>query len=52
MSLAQEQVNDPSLFIVGNKWHPGVIGIVAGRLKEKYNKPVAIIALKDGFTLN
>ena len=48
MSLAQEQVNDPSLFIVGNKWHPGVIGIVAGRLKEKYNKPVAIIALNDG----
>ncbi|MCF8494880.1 MAG: single-stranded-DNA-specific exonuclease RecJ [Rickettsiaceae bacterium] len=48
MSLAQAQINDPSLFIVGNNWHPGVIGIVAGRLKEKYNKPVAIIALKDG----
>ncbi len=48
MSLAQEQINDPSLFIVGNNWHPGVIGIVAGRLKEKYNKPVAIIALNDG----
>lgn len=48
MSLAQAQINDPSLFIVGNNWHPGVIGIVAGRLKEKYNKPVAIIALNDG----
>ena len=48
MSLAQAQINDPSLFIVGNNWHPGVIGIVAGRLKDKYNKPVAIIALNDG----
>ena len=48
MSLAQEQIQDPGLFIVGNNWHPGVIGIVAGRLKEKYNKPVAVIALNSG----
>ena len=48
MSLAQEQIHDPGLFIVGNNWHPGVIGIVAGRLKEKYNKPVAVIALNSG----
>ena len=47
-SMALEQKNDPMLFIAGEKWHPGVIGIVAGRLKEEYNKPVAVIALNDG----
>ncbi len=48
MNLAQAQIHNHSLFIVGNNWHPGVIGIVAGRLKEKYNKPVAVIALNNG----
>ncbi|WP_341758217.1 single-stranded-DNA-specific exonuclease RecJ [Candidatus Tisiphia endosymbiont of Ditula angustiorana] len=45
--IALTQENDSSLFIVGKGWHPGVIGIVAGRLKEKFNKPVAVIALND-----
>src|SRR6185312_11345884 len=30
-------------------WHPGVIGIVAGRLKEKLHRPVMVVALgEDG----
>jgi single-stranded-DNA-specific exonuclease len=29
-------------------WHPGVIGIVAGRLKERYNRPACVIAIADG----
>lgn len=33
--------------LAGNGWHPGVIGIVAGRLKEKTGKPVLVVAL-DG----
>ncbi len=45
--IALTQENDSSLFIVGKGWHPGVIGIVAGRLKEKFNKPVAVIALNN-----
>ncbi|MES2215083.1 MAG: single-stranded-DNA-specific exonuclease RecJ [Pseudomonadota bacterium] len=36
------------IMVAGEGWHPGVIGIVAGRLKEKYQKPVAVIALNDG----
>lgn len=40
--------NMPVLFAYGEGWHPGVIGIVAGRLKEKFNKPVAVIALENG----
>jgi single-stranded-DNA-specific exonuclease len=31
---------DNVLVVSGEKWHPGVIGIIAARLKEKYNKPV------------
>jgi single-stranded-DNA-specific exonuclease len=31
----------------GEGWHPGVIGIVAGRLKERYNRPACVVAL-DG----
>jgi single-stranded-DNA-specific exonuclease len=29
-------------------WHPGVIGIVAGRLKDKYRRPTFVIAVHDG----
>ena len=29
----------------GEGWHPGVIGIVAGRLRERYRKPVVVIGL-------
>ena len=47
-AMAEMQKDDPMLFIKGEGWHPGVIGIVAGRLKEKYNKPVAVIALNEG----
>jgi single-stranded-DNA-specific exonuclease len=33
--------------IAGHGWHPGVIGIVAGRIKEKTGKPAVVIALDD-----
>ena len=32
---------------VGEGWHPGVIGIVAGRLKEKYGCPAIVIAVQE-----
>ncbi len=35
--------------VAGDGWHPGVIGIVAGRIKEKTGKPSLVIAL-DGQT--
>ncbi|EAQ78089.1 single-stranded-DNA-specific exonuclease RecJ [Blastopirellula marina] len=40
-----DPVNDPALVLAGHGWHVGVIGIVAGRLAEKYNRPVILIAL-------
>ncbi len=38
----------PSVIIqCGKGWHPGVIGIVAGRLKDKYYRPSFVIAFDD-----
>lgn len=31
--------------VSGEGWHPGVIGIVAGRIKEKYGKPAIVVAV-------
>jgi len=39
------QHNRAVLVLAGQGWHPGVIGIVAGRVKEKTGKPALVIAL-------
>ncbi len=39
------QHNRAVLVLAGAGWHPGVIGIVAGRIKEKTGKPCLVIAL-------
>lgn len=36
------------VIVSGNGWHPGVIGIVASRLVEKFGRPAVVIALSDG----
>ncbi len=41
----KDNSSDPVLILSGTKWHEGIIGIVAARLKEKLNKPVIIISL-------
>jgi len=46
---AATQGNRAVAVVAGGGWHPGVIGIVAGRLKEKLGRPAIVIALdKDG----
>ena len=44
---SKDYTKDPVLILSGNNWHEGIIGIVAARLKDKFNKPVIIISL-DG----
>ena len=39
--------NHPVLVMSGNNWHEGIIGIVASRIKEKYNKPTILISLQQ-----
>lgn len=41
ISMINENLNYICVF--NPDWHVGVIGIVAGRLKEKYNKPTIVI---------
>ena len=35
----------PVLVVAGDGWHPGVVGIAAARLRERYRKPVIVIGV-------
>ncbi|MCL4540785.1 MAG: single-stranded-DNA-specific exonuclease RecJ [Chloroflexi bacterium] len=36
------------LFAIGESWHPGVLGLVAGKLKEKYHRPSFVFTRTSG----
>jgi len=42
-----DPAHEPALVAADTSWHPGVIGIVAGKLSEKYHRPVVLIALDE-----
>ncbi len=44
LTQAEAQNQEPLIIAHGDGWHEGVIGIVAGRIKEQYGKPAAVIA--------
>jgi single-stranded-DNA-specific exonuclease len=43
----RELSKNPVIFVEGSDWHDGVIGIIASRIKDKYNRPVFVIS-RDG----
>ena len=45
-----EKSDPPALVVAGDNWHTGIIGIVAARLAELYNKP-AIVLNREGHSL-
>ena len=47
LNETQNYLNDPVIVLSGKNWHEGIIGIVASRIKDKFNKPVIIISV-DG----
>ncbi|MEN1682057.1 MAG: single-stranded-DNA-specific exonuclease RecJ [Planctomycetota bacterium] len=41
------EANDPAFVVADRDWHPGVIGIVAGKLVEQHGKPTVVISLDN-----
>ena len=49
LAAAEAQRDAPVILVMGGGWHQGVIGIVAGRVKERFDRPAIVIAeLEDG----
>src|SRR5690348_849974 len=46
---AKEQADAPVITVMSGGWHQGVIGIVAGRIKERFGRPAIVISeCEDG----
>ncbi len=41
----ESKLNDPILILAGKNWHEGIIGIIAARIKDKFNKPTIVISV-------
>ena len=49
LSLVNEDNEKENVIVVAaDNWHPGVIGIVAARLREKFNKPACVVSIQNG----
>lgn len=50
MQAAEAQIaaGHATVLVAGLEWHAGVVGIVAGRIKERFNRPACVAALADG----
>jgi single-stranded-DNA-specific exonuclease len=46
---ASTQGNTPFLLVADEGWHPGVVGIVASRLRERFNKPAFVAGFEGGY---
>jgi single-stranded-DNA-specific exonuclease len=47
-AAAQAEAGHAALLISGSAWHPGVVGIIAGRVKERFNRPACVAGVADG----
>lgn len=45
--VESKPLETPFIVVQGENWHQGVVGIVAGRLKDKYNIPVFALSIED-----
>ena len=48
MESAGTDARGEAIVLASDKWHPGVVGIVAAKLAEEYHQPSVLIHLKDG----
>jgi len=47
-SISFVKEGEDMIFAWGEDWHEGVVGIVASRLMQKYDKPAAVMSIKNG----
>ncbi|MGH2960270.1 MAG: single-stranded-DNA-specific exonuclease RecJ, partial [Solirubrobacterales bacterium] len=45
---AREQRDQFAIVVAGQDWHPGVLGIVAGRIAERFHRPTVALAIEGG----
>ena len=48
LELAKSESSEGIIYLAEQNWHLGVIGIIASRIKDLYNKPAVIIAVENG----
>ncbi len=48
LKYSHDLSKDKMIILYKNGWHQGVIGIVASKLKEMYNRPVIMISIDQG----
>ncbi|MBV9538132.1 MAG: DHH family phosphoesterase, partial [Acidisphaera sp.] len=44
-AAVQVEAGHAAVLVAGSQWHPGVVGIIAGRLRERFNRPVCVACL-------
>jgi single-stranded-DNA-specific exonuclease len=44
----QAEAGNAVLVVAGEGWHPGVVGIVSGRIKERFNRPACVAGIASG----
>jgi len=47
-AAAQIAAGHAAVLVGGPDWHSGVVGIVAGRIKERFNRPALVAGIADG----
>ena len=48
IAMGETQSNAPFIFVASEGWHAGVVGIVAGRLKDRFGKPSFVAGFEGG----
>jgi single-stranded-DNA-specific exonuclease len=48
LNTVSTNIIDPVVVLYGENWHEGIIGIIAARVKDKFNKPAIIISVNNG----
>ncbi len=47
-AAVQVEAGNAAVLVAGEAWHPGVVGIVAGRIKERFNRPACVAGIASG----